>query len=111
MTQMQTGDVVNLRERVLEHSRRMADPIWYARLYVLARHVAFVSDTFTTDDVWAELQKNYEITDLPDKRLMGAVIHDISRQKLIKATGDWVPSRRKACHGRPIRVWAWNIKR
>lgn len=55
---------------------------------------------FTTDDVWDRIP-NWPL----ERRAIGATMAALARQGTIEFTGDYQPSRRRACHGRPIKVW------
>lgn len=55
--------------------------------------------TFTTDDLWDKLPSP------PEPRAMGAAIRTAVKDDLIISTKSYKPSRRPACHSRPILVW------
>jgi hypothetical protein len=69
-----------------------------ARMTVL--RVAAELPTFTTDDVWHELQAVP-----PEPRALGAVMKSLSAEGRIRPLPTWVQSTRAECHARPIRVW------
>lgn len=85
--------------RVDEH----ADPDWKD---VARDAIAFLATTrheFTTDDVWAELDRHSATTHEP--RALGALMRKAARQRLIAPTDRYVTSTRAACHSRPVKVW------
>ena len=58
---------------------------------------------FTSDHVWDWLQ-THDSVQAHDNRALGAVMSKLHKDKLIRPTGDYVPSKRR--HMSPIRVWA-----
>ena len=96
------------RREAIAKVERGANPTWMALAELAALHVAATHKEFTSDDVWAELERRGSTT-TPDNRALGAVLQQLSRRRVIKATAKWEPSTRAVCHGRPVRVWAgWN---
>lgn len=57
----------------------------------------------TTDDVWVELERVGQTVAEP--RALGAVMRDMQAKRIILPTPRYEPSKRIACHRRPIRVW------
>lgn len=55
---------------------------------------------FTTDDLWAALPETSA-----DPRMLGSVMQSLRGDGLCRPTTGYVPSTRKECHGRPVRVW------
>ncbi len=60
-------------------------------------------DTFTTDEVWAQLETSDVWTHEP--RAMGAIMVAAQREGWVVATDQWRISSRRRCHSRPLRVW------
>lgn len=68
------------------------------------RTVARLQPFFTTDDVWAQLAA-MGAPSFPEPRAMGAVFVRAEAAGVIAPTDDYEPSKRRACHRRPLRVW------
>ncbi len=78
---------------------------WVVRALAAVRKLAAKLDVFTTDDVWQALGD-----DLPeDPRAIGGVMKIASFEAVCSSTDQVVVSKRRACHGRPIRVWQSEI--
>jgi hypothetical protein len=60
-------------------------------------------DQFTTDQVWTQLAQHK----LPkfEPRLLGPVMRDMAARGYIAMTEEYENSQRRACHGRPLRIW------
>ncbi len=65
--------------------------------------VGLLQARFSSDDVWDWLQ-THDSVQAHDNRALGAVMAKLHKDKLIRPTGDYVPSKRR--HMSPIRVWA-----
>lgn len=88
-------------QRVLAH----ADKGWVQTANDVIRDLAFSRHTFTTDDVWQILERDYPSVTTPEPRALGPLMRSAARQGLIHPTGDYTPSNRPACNARPIMVW------
>ena len=79
------------------------DPKWPSLAQAAVSAVARRMDRFTTDDVWAELAAD----GVPggDPKGIGPVMSKAAVDGIIERTDEDVKSRRKECHGRPVRVW------
>ena len=80
-----------------------ADADWKRQARQAIRAVLLTHDEFTTDDVWDLLDR--ENVKTHDRRAMGAIIREFSRNGAIAATGTYVKSSRVECHSRPVAVW------
>ena len=58
---------------------------------------------FTTDSVIRAMGDLYR--ELPEPRLIGAVLQIWRRRGLIEPSGRYVQSTRRECHARPVMVW------
>lgn len=85
-------------ERVGEH----ADGAW---MLAAERIVAGwpSGQLFTTDDLWRFLLAAGVETH--ERRAMGAVVRRLATSGAIRSTGQYRPSTRVECHGRPILIW------
>lgn len=85
-----------------------ADPSWMQTALDAVRSIAIEQHRrFTTDDVWALLAER-NVPAPREPRALGAVIRVAQKQGMVRATGDYVKSRRTECHGRPVMVWEEN---
>lgn len=82
-----------------------ADPLWKQAAFDAVCHIALHRRVqFTTDEVW-ELLDEQGIRATHEPRALGAVIRMASKSGIIRATGQYVKSKRVECHGRPIMIW------
>ena len=91
------------RDKALEKVQQGANPDWYATAHRAALEVAHRQATFTTDDVWAALHG--ASVETPEPRAMGAVMRQLSRDRVVVNTYSHRLSSRPACHARPVTVW------
>lgn len=94
--------VATSREAI-DRAERNADDDWLTAANATVRRLAFTHDEFTTDDVWAVLDRLP--VDTHERRALAAVMRRAARRGLIATTDRYTPSQRTACHGRPVRVW------
>lgn len=87
------------KDEAIDRVEQNADQRWLHNARIAILNLARSGGTFTTDDLWATLRQPHE------PRAMGAAIRAAVRDGIIHPTGDYRPSRRVACHGRPLRVW------
>lgn len=66
-------------------------------------HVVATRETFTSDDVWAVLLARSQA--IREPRALGCVLEGLWHDGKIESADRFVPSRRRACHGRRIQVW------
>lgn len=62
-------------------------------------------ETFTADDVWAQMVDAGGVPSTNDNRALGAVMRWAARDGLIEVTDQVRPSARVSLHGSPRRVW------
>jgi hypothetical protein len=74
---------------------------WIARGIEAVRAVASVVEDFTTDDVWAEIERPAGA----DPRAMGDVMRLAHKEGICEPTDRVRPSRFESHGGRPLRVW------
>lgn len=93
------------RDEALERVRQAALEAWLREAENAVRELAFGRPEFTTDAVWAYLDRHG--TPLPhEKRAMGAVMRAAHKQDgLIEPTERFVKSVRPEHHAGPVRVW------
>ncbi len=81
-----------------------ADPVWLFRAEQIVRFLARAYPEFTSDDVWARLDR--EGVQVPhEPRALGAVMHSLAKQGVIRKTGEYRPSKRTSLHASPRAVW------
>lgn len=91
------------KAEAIERVRENAKPEWKEAAAQAIRRLALRLDTFTTDEVWEALAEYPQATHEP--RALGALMQDAAKLGLIKASANYRPSARPACHSRPVRVW------
>jgi hypothetical protein len=90
------------KEKAIQQVAAATDPTWATNIENLI--LALPTATFTTDDIWqAATDANLPLPHEP--RALGAILHRLAREHRIEATATFTPSKRVACHRRPIRVW------
>ena len=100
-------DIISAQDAADEAIARVgvnADPKWLNAAHGIITELAFDKQRFTSDDVWAMLDKT-GVPNPHEPRALGAVLKQVAKEGLIHATDDWVPSRRAVAHARPVRVW------
>jgi hypothetical protein len=91
----------------IELSYRNAPTYWKSAAAKTLRELCKLKSEFTADDFWELLATKGIHTGEP--RALGAVIRGAERSGMIKATGNYLPSRRR--HKSPIMLWQSNIYR
>lgn len=76
-------------------------PSWRDEALAVVEHLANTRDFFTSDDVWENLASAPE-----NPAAMGGVMHTARKLHMISPTNDFVLTKRRSGHARPIRVWA-----
>ena len=75
------------------------DEAWLANALTAVRQLADSGHEFTSDDVWRL------VPTLDEPRALGAVMTVAARRGFIFSTGQYRPSARPICHGRPVKIW------
>ena len=94
-----------LRDQAVEAVGNAADSRWMAVAHVTILRLARKHDRFTTDEVWAEIERLHPFTTVAEPRAMGAAMTKAHREGIISPTPEYVQSTRPQNHARPIRVW------
>lgn len=68
------------------------------------KRIARKSSTFTTDDVWNDLNRR-GITLVADSRVLGPIMQAAARDGLIKSTNRTRKTTRASNHRRPLTIW------
>lgn len=87
----------------IRRARENADPDWLTEAHTAVLAVSLRMRRFTTDDVWDAMAGTTATTHEP--RALGSVMRKASRDGFCAPTGQYLKSRRRACHTRPLRVW------
>lgn len=83
--------------------RQNARSEWGAKALVVVKQLCKEHASFTTDMVWAELDKTGWKSHEP--RALGAIMRQASSNDWCRSTGQFTISQRPACHRRPITIW------
>jgi hypothetical protein len=94
---------MNETQMAIEQVEQNANPDWLETARLVVVSLAKTGQPFTADDVWDKLAGHSAVTHEPSA--LGAVMRKVASAGLIRATGDYVKSRRPEAHQRPIRVW------
>ena len=86
----------------IDVAEQHADTEWRTTAEAILFRYAAGARPFTTDDLWAELERTGVTTHEP--RALGAIVRRASTVGTIVPIG-YRPSTRSECHGRPVRVW------
>jgi hypothetical protein len=91
-------------EELAKENRARNSELFRTAAWAGVKWLAENMEVFTADDLWDYLEDfNFDYT--PEPRLLGSVIRRGKKEGII-AEGDKIfRSRRKVCHGRPIRCW------
>jgi hypothetical protein len=87
----------------IDQVEQHANPDWLSKARDIVFLLASSGRPLTTDDVWDELAKVSTATHEP--RALGSVIRNASRLGVIRLTGNYVKTRRREAHSRPIPEW------
>ena len=93
------------KETAIDRALRAADAAWVAMAEMSILRVAHREPTFTTDEVWQELETLGPAGQPEEPRALGAVLHKMAKQGTILPLDEYRPSLRRVCHGRPVRIW------
>jgi hypothetical protein len=103
MEQLELLPGVTARDAAIAQVAQGASVEWLQEAMDTVISMAIRLDTFTTDEVWAQLETTDVWTHEP--RAMGAIMVAAQRDGWVVATDQWRTSRRRRCHSRPLRVW------
>jgi hypothetical protein len=92
------------RDAAIERVDRNADDDWKAKAMDAVRQVCRMRDEFTTDAVWAILDRE-GVKPPREPRALGAVMRRASSAGLIERTDRFVPTTRPQAHRKPTAVW------
>ena len=97
------GPAERARDEGIELVHRHADTDWKRAARQRLQEICRTHDTFTSDDLLIHLEERGIVTG--DNRALAAILIGARKAGQIEATDNWVPTKRKASHRRPIRVW------
>lgn len=104
-----TDEAGKARDAAIDQVEANADAEWLDLAVRAIKYTAKRYDFFTTDDVWAIMEK-YGVKGPREPRAMAAAIRRAQSERIIRRTDDYSSSSRKESHARPKRVWASNIR-
>lgn len=104
---------IKARDAALRSVARNAHQPWIEMARECIKYCAQFMPTFTTDDVWAEIEDRCRrIEDgggvapaTHEPRALGAIMRSLSMTHVITTDGDYIKSTRAQSHARPIPVW------
>ena len=88
----------------MQRARRHANPIWAAWFAEAIVEVARKKPFFTTDDVEV-LRIHRQGPRTHENRAIGPLMREACQAEVCLPTLDWVESRQRVNHRRPMRVW------
>ena len=94
--------------KTLRSRARLGNDQWLVAAVEIIKILALSRPTLTSDDAWAMLQEQKPDADAAfvfDGRTMGAAFAIAAQRGYVHATDRTVPSTRKVCHRRPVRIW------
>lgn len=94
--------------KALRSRARLGNEQWLDAAVEIIKMLARSRPTLTSDDAWAMLQEQKPDDDAAfvfDGRTMGAAFAIAAQRGYVHATDRTVPSVRKVCHRRPVRIW------
>lgn len=101
---------IEQREEAIGRVSAAAPDDWKAHALAAVRQIAERQETFTTDDVWALLDRQ-EIPTPPERRAMAQPIRAAEHSGWITKTDRFVPSALPWAHRRNTQVWSSNLAR
>lgn len=91
-------------EEAIKQAEENASQEWATLAWQTLKLIAENRLEFTTDDLWAELERYPNIT-THEPRAMGAIMRKAIKHKWIQPTGRYVKTKRPIAHQKPIAVW------
>lgn len=79
-----------------------ASPEWWDILCRAVSQVAIRQKEFTMDDVWERIER---VPDGSKGQALGALMTMMAKEDLVQPTSRFRESKRRICHGRPMRIW------
>lgn len=92
-----------LRDEAVALVGEAADSTWTQAAIAAAEKMVQTRSTFTTDDIWEELEGSGLTTH--ERRAMGAIMLKLRRRGLVRHTDRTRKSSRPVNHYRPLTVW------
>lgn len=91
------------KEQAIKRATNHANPEWKSAALDAIVEIASKQVCFTSDDVLGALDR-LDVT-THDTRALGGILTAAARLKWIRKSGNYIPSKRPACHSRPILIW------
>lgn len=91
------------RDEAIARVEKHANQRWMLAAYNAVKWCAVHHRQFTTNEVWARLQRSPETTH--EARALGPVMANAARNGLIRNSGQYRRSQIPRQHGRPVPVW------
>lgn len=107
-----TSPVPTLDEDLQATIRRPAvnaGPVWRDAALTAVRRAAEARSRLTVEDVWEHLDPDQWVY---DARAIGSILLSAAKRGWIaRVPNEWVTSRRRTSHSRPVAVWSSNLHR
>ena len=91
-------------EQAIREAEIHASTQWNKLAWEALKSVATETAEFTTDDLWAILDRYPNIT-THEPRAMGAIMRKGVKHRWIEKTGRYIETARPIAHKKPIAVW------
>jgi hypothetical protein len=89
----------------MDRAERHADPHWWQCMLECGRDIAERKQYFNTDDIVFLMRQRHPNATTHEGRAKGPLMSALARLGYCTPTEDWIESRQKICHNRPMRVW------
>lgn len=98
-------DAIVERDKAIESVTANAHEAFHESARAAILYLLGSKEVFSADDIWETIEKLFPIKGYSsDPRALGGVLRLMQKEKFIKPTGQWVPSRRR--HAAPIMSWS-----
>ena len=104
MEQLSLTDAERVRDDAIARAERHALQEWKDTTMDIIKVLAIAYPTFTTDDVWLELNRTPHVG-THEPRALGSMIRAAYKLGWIVPTQEYENSTRPECHARPVKVW------
>lgn len=104
MEQLSLTDAESRRDDAIARAERHALQEWKDTTMQIIKVLAIAYPTFTTDDVWLELNRTPHVG-THEPRALGSMMRAAYKLGWVAPTDQYVKSRRPECHARPVKVW------
>lgn len=93
------------KEEAMERAANHADPHWWQCMLECGYQVALAQPYFISDDLERMRLHRFHNASTHEHRATGPLMKELQKLGYCLPTQDWVESRQKVNHRRPMRVW------